>query len=350
MSNNNLGYQAFKFEWVGLTPRLITPVVIYPELEINQIRLNDILTNPASAKLVFYALWDTGAEISCIKPEAVKRLGISETNFVGFTQVTGVNSETQKMPRYKVGGLILPNNVMFEGFDLVESSIASEEADILIGMNLILQEMLQLKNVSLLSKEKPLVQNLSFSVGMGEVLTVMGESGSGKSTLLSWIIGLPQPHITAAQGKIILNGADITDLPPEKRRIGIQFQEHLLFPHMTAEENLKFAAPKLPRAKRQEMIDQAFADTGLDALRRRYPHELSGGEQSRISLMRTLIAGPAVVLLDEPFSKLDVKTRTYIKNFTYQRLKDAGIPALLVTHDISDMPSDDAPKIQIDSP
>jgi hypothetical protein len=127
---------AFKFEGNGLMPTLITPVVIIPELEITQTRINDVLSNPQKSGLMLNALWDTGANCSCIKPDIAKKLGIDK-NIVTLRMVTGVNSETQEKPVYKVGSLILPNNVNIPNFHLTESNIASS-ADILIGMDLIL--------------------------------------------------------------------------------------------------------------------------------------------------------------------------------------------------------------------
>lgn len=130
-------HNAFKIEGNGLLNVLITPVVIYPELQIREDRLHDILSDPIKAGFQFNALWDTGATCSCIKPEIAKKLGITN-NIITHTRVTGVNSTTQVKPVYKIGGLILPNRIIKPGFHLIESDIAST-ADILIGMDLILQ-------------------------------------------------------------------------------------------------------------------------------------------------------------------------------------------------------------------
>ena len=134
MSKTSL--QAFRVEGNGLLNVLITTVIIIPELDVTQTRLQDVLSNPQQSGLLLNALWDTGATRSYIKPEVAKRLGIDK-NVVSFADVTGVNSKTETKPVYKVGAFILPNNVNVAEFHLIESNIAST-ADILIGMDLIL--------------------------------------------------------------------------------------------------------------------------------------------------------------------------------------------------------------------
>lgn len=129
-------HQAFKFEYPGLAGQLLTPVIIYPELDINEVKFNNILSNSAISDYQFIALWDTGANCSCIKPEAAKKIGIDK-NIVKLTEVTGVNSKTELKPIYKVGALILPNRTVIPNFHFVESNIAST-ADMIIGMDVIL--------------------------------------------------------------------------------------------------------------------------------------------------------------------------------------------------------------------
>ena len=121
--------------------------------------------------------------------------------------------------------------------------------------------------------------------------------------------------------------------------MGRLFQDDLLFPHMTVGENLLFAIPRAPRAERQARMRQALKDAGLDGFADRPPHTLSGGQRARVSLMRTLLAQPAAVLLDEPFSKLDRSLRTTIRAFTFEHIRARNIPALLVTHDPEDVPA-----------
>jgi len=144
MFMSKIPLQAFKIEYVGLMSTLITPVVIIPELNVNDIRLNDVLSNPQRLGLQFNALWDTGAHRSCIKPEIAQKLGINN-NIISYANVTGVNSETQTKPIYKIGYLVLSNRVILPGFHFIESNIAST-ADILIGMDLILLGDLSISN------------------------------------------------------------------------------------------------------------------------------------------------------------------------------------------------------------
>lgn len=174
-------------------------------------------------------------------------------------------------------------------------------------------------------------------VEQGGVLTVMGPSGSGKSTLLSTLIGTLAPafHTT---GQIVLNGRDITQAKTNERHIGILFQDHLLFPHMSAGQNLAFGLqPDTTRAgKRQQIIEDALEDIGLSGFAHRDPATLSGGQKARIALMRVLLSEPEALLLDEPFSGLDTELRDQIRTLVFERAKARGLPIVLVTHDIED--------------
>lgn len=143
--SKKLPLQAFKFQYNGLAKQIITPVVIVPEHHFDDTKLKDILQDAKNLGLQFNALWDTGASCSCIKPDIAKKIGITE-NIVTFTQVTGVNSKTETKPVYKIGTIILPNRVRYDGFHLIESNIASIEADILIGMDLILSGDMSITN------------------------------------------------------------------------------------------------------------------------------------------------------------------------------------------------------------
>ena len=147
---------------------------------------------------------------------------------------------------------------------------------------------------------------LDAHVAPGEVLTVMGPSGSGKSTLLAAITGALDPAF-ALSGRILLDGEDVTALPTERRRIGILFQDELLFPHLSVGCNLAFGlTPSLRgRAARRSRIDSALQEIGLEGFATRDPATLSGGQKARVALMRTLLAEPRALLLDEPFSRLD---------------------------------------------
>ncbi len=197
--------------------------------------------------------------------------------------------------------------------------------------------MLELIDVCIATPQRRLVHGLSAQVGAGEVLVVMGESGSGKSSLLAWMCGTLAPGLTAS-GHVLLEGRDIGLLPTVRRRVGILFQDDLLFPHLSVRENLLFALPAGPAAQRIARAEAALADAGLADHGGRMPHTLSGGQRARVSVLRALLAQPCALLLDEPFSRLDLPLRERFRAFVFDRLRAQGIPALLVTHDAHDVP------------
>ncbi|MCR8546746.1 ATP-binding cassette domain-containing protein [Salipiger sp. P9] len=178
---------------------------------------------------------------------------------------------------------------------------------------------------------------LDAAVAPGSVLTVMGPSGSGKSTLLAAITGTLAPQFTL-MGRILLDGRDITALPPEQRRTGILFQDELLFPHLSVGGNLAFGLPPSVRgrAARRARIAEALDEIGLAGFAPRDPATLSGGQKARVALMRTLLAAPRALLLDEPFSRLDAELRGQIRALVFERARTQGLPVLLVTHDRAD--------------
>ncbi len=171
----------------------------------------------------------------------------------------------------------------------------------------------------------------------GEALTVMGPSGSGKSTLLSVIAGAPPPGFSVA-GRVLLDGRDMTALPPEARRIGILFQEELLFPHLSVGANLAFGLrPHVKgRAARRARVERALAEAGLEGMAERDPATLSGGQKARAALMRMLLSEPAALLLDEAFSRLDAALRGQIRALVFDTARREGVPVLQVTHDEAD--------------
>ena len=197
--------------------------------------------------------------------------------------------------------------------------------------------MLELDRIHLATPERALVHALSAQVRGGEVLAVMGPSGSGKSSLLAFVCGT-LPAALRAQGAVRLDGRDITALPLAARRVGILFQDDLLFPHMTVLDNLLFALPAGPRAERVARAEAALAEADLAGCGARRPHELSGGQRARVSVLRALLAEPRALLLDEPFSRLDAALRERFRTFVYGRIRALGIPAVLVTHDPQDVP------------
>ncbi len=183
----------------------------------------------------------------------------------------------------------------------------------------------------------PLFPPLSLTVARGTVTSVMGPSGIGKSTLLDAIGG----HLAReweVSGRVLLNGRDVTRLAPEAREIGVLFQEALLFPHLSVGDNLAFGlGDRLRgRAARRAAVEEALAQAGLDGFHDRDPATLSGGQKARAALLRTLLAEPQALLLDEPFSRLDAGLRDDIRQFVFARVAERGVPALLVTHDEAD--------------
>ncbi len=183
-----------------------------------------------------------------------------------------------------------------------------------------------------------LVQDFSCQIEDGAVLSIVGRSGCGKSSLLNMICGTLSSSFNCS-GRIILNDNDITDLPPHQRRVGLQFQDHLLFPHMTVGENLAFALPRqYQKSDRAQWVEQALADCGLTGFAERNPAHLSGGQTARISLMRTLLSQPKALLLDEPFARLDATLRDSFRRFVFAQVDALGIPAVIVTHDEQDIP------------
>jgi ABC-type Fe3+/spermidine/putrescine transport system ATPase subunit len=173
--------------------------------------------------------------------------------------------------------------------------------------------------------------SLGLSLGRGEIAAVLGPSGCGKSTLLRLIAGLERPDA----GEIVMDGRDISGLPPERRAVGMVFQDFALFPHLSVRRNIEYG-PKMRRTGRAERRAEAEAlaeSFEISSLLERSPYSLSGGEQQRVALARTLAAKPAIVLLDEPLSSLDASLRRRLRSEIVERLRGAGISAMLVTHD-----------------
>ncbi|HLF00626.1 MAG TPA: ABC transporter ATP-binding protein [Anaerolineales bacterium] len=179
----------------------------------------------------------------------------------------------------------------------------------------------------------PSVNAVSFSMAKGEILTLIGPSGCGKTTTLRLIAGFEQPDA----GSIDLNGKTVADskhsLPPEERGVGMVFQDHALFPHLTVADNVAFGLNSRDKQAQTEQIDYMLKLVGLEKLARRFPHELSGGERQRAALARALAPRPVLVLLDEPFSNLDADRRAEMREQVRAILKMLSATALFVTHD-----------------
>lgn len=197
---------------------------------------------------------------------------------------------------------------------------------------------LELEKVSILKLGSTIFDPVNLVIKPGEITTVMGPSGCGKSTLLSAVSGSLDRAFTL-KGSIRLYGRELLTLPMEERNIGILFQDDLLFPHMDIGSNLAFAIKeKTSRAQRNRIINKALKTAGLKGFEKRDPSSLSGGQKARISLLRSLLAEPAALLLDEPFSTLDQILKAKIRPFVFSQIRRMNIPALLVTHDPLDCP------------
>ena len=183
---------------------------------------------------------------------------------------------------------------------------------------------------------KQVVEGLSLQLGRGEIGCLLGASGCGKTTVLRNIAGFEPLQ----QGSIVLAGRQLASaqqaLPAEQRRVGMMFQDYALFPHLDVAANIGFGLRGLQRAQRKARVQALLQYVGLPGLEQRYPHELSGGQQQRVALARALAPAPDLLLLDEPFSNLDVDTRQRLAGELRDLLKAAGTTVLMVTHDQSE--------------
>jgi putative thiamine transport system ATP-binding protein len=199
-----------------------------------------------------------------------------------------------------------------------------------------MQAGLVLAGVSLWLGQRRLIGPLDLAIAPGDVATLMGPSGSGKSSLLAFICGTLDPAFRAS-GRLILDGVEIGDLAPERRRLGILFQDDLLFPHLSVGGNLAFGLPAgLPSRERRARAIAALAEAGLAGFVDRDPATLSGGQRARVALLRMLLSEPRALLLDEPFGRLDSRLRGQFRKLVFERARAQGLPVLMVTHDRED--------------
>ncbi|MEZ5643774.1 MAG: ABC transporter ATP-binding protein [Burkholderiaceae bacterium] len=191
--------------------------------------------------------------------------------------------------------------------------------------------MLELRDIHKQWAGRPLLTGVSLSVGAGETVALLGASGSGKSTLLKIVAGLePAEH-----GQVLFDGVDISDRPPEQRGFALMFQDFALFPHLNVQDNVAFGLIEqgIRRAQAREQAGHMLERFGLAGHARSRVWTLSGGEQQRVALARALITRPRALLLDEPFSALDAALRLQLREEFRHRIAEAGMCALLVTHD-----------------
>jgi putative thiamine transport system ATP-binding protein len=180
---------------------------------------------------------------------------------------------------------------------------------------------------------------LNAAVEARQVLAITGASGSGKSTILADISGVLAPAFTRSGG-IVLNDRPLSGLSIEQRNVGILFQDDLLFPHLNVYENLAFALPSaLSKSDKQDRVTHALKEADLSGYETRDISTLSGGQRARIALLRTLLSEPELILLDEPFSKLDKKLRHQFRLWVFEHIQELNIPTILVTHDDDDIPA-----------
>ncbi|AGM43493.1 ATP-binding cassette domain-containing protein [Aeromonas hydrophila] len=201
--------------------------------------------------------------------------------------------------------------------------------------------MLSTTPLHLYLEENLLLSLPALKIMPGEVLTLMGPSGCGKSSLLAALAGvLPASGPLRLEGDVTLGERRLTHLPPQARRIGMLFQDDLLFDHLTVAENLMFgmsASVKGHRTRREKAV-AALAQVDLTSQADKLPGALSGGQKARVSLLRALLAEPEALLLDEPFSRLDKPLRAAFRELVFAQIKALAIPAMLVTHDEDDAP------------
>jgi iron(III) transport system ATP-binding protein len=193
--------------------------------------------------------------------------------------------------------------------------------------------LLKIEGIEIIYDAKPVVANLTLELEQGEIGCLLGPSGCGKTTALRAVAGFEPVR----SGTIELDGSVVSErersVPPEKRRVGMVFQDYALFPHLTVASNISFGLGRMNRSERVARVKEMLALVGLDEMEKRFPHELSGGQQQRVALARALAPAPKLLLLDEPFSNLDAELREKLAQDVREILKAAGMTALLVTHD-----------------
>ena len=194
--------------------------------------------------------------------------------------------------------------------------------------------MLSVSNLKISFDDNHVLDGFNLNLESGDIFALLGESGSGKSSALKFIAGLEKAQL----GSVALDGNDLSDdgshsVKPELREIGMVFQDYALFPHMTVFQNISFGINQLSKIEKTIKVEQLLDLINLSGIEKKYPHQLSGGEQQRVSLARSLATSPKLLLLDEPFSSLDKSQRDQLVKEVREILKNAGVTSILVTHD-----------------
>ncbi|AFY02846.1 ABC transporter ATP-binding protein [Bdellovibrio bacteriovorus] len=192
---------------------------------------------------------------------------------------------------------------------------------------------IELKNTSYRYKVGG-VTDVSFVVPEGKIACLLGPSGSGKTTLLKLIAGFLKPQA----GSIVIGGEVIAGeagrfVPPQERKIGLVFQQHALFPHLTVAKNILFGCTRDSKEERQDLLKKLLQDFRIEQHEHRYPHQISGGEQQRVAIARAIASDPKLLLMDEPFSSLDKVLRDQVQQQCLEVIRARGLTTVMVTHD-----------------
>ena len=194
--------------------------------------------------------------------------------------------------------------------------------------------MLSVNNLKISFDDNHVLDGFNLQLESGDIFALLGDSGSGKSSALRFIAGLENAQL----GSVALDGNDLSDsgshsVKPELREVGMVFQDYALFPHMNVFQNISFGINHLAKKEKIEKVESLLDLISLEGIEKKYPHQLSGGEQQRVSLARSLATSPKLLLLDEPFSSLDKSHRDQLVKEVREILKKAGVTSILVTHD-----------------
>ncbi len=204
-----------------------------------------------------------------------------------------------------------------------------------------------LEQVALNAADRDVFAPVSIEVEPGVVASIVGPSGAGKSSLLAFVSGVLPPGLVG-RGRVLIGDEDVTNLPVQARRLGMLFQDPLLFPHLSVAGNLLFGLRDAgTRRERSATVRDALASVDLDDFGARDPATLSGGQKARVALLRVLLSRPRALLLDEPFGALDEANRQRVRQRVFDAAAQHGLPTLLVTHDKEDVAAAGGPVITL---